>query len=116
MADLWPTTLPQEPLVEGFSGTPQNTLIRTSMDAGPEKTRRRFTAASEYYTVSWVMTGAQFTTFRDFFTDTIAGGSEEFEMNHPITGETALVRFRGPYQFVSTGAHWKISAEIEVLP
>ncbi len=116
MADLWPTTLPQEPLVEGFSGTPQNTLIRTSMDAGPEKTRRRFTAASEYYTVSWIMTDAQFTTFRGFFNDTIAGGSEEFEMNHPVTGETVLVRFRGPYQFVSTGVHWRISAEIEVLP
>jgi len=116
MADLWPTTLPQEPLVEGFSGTPQNTLIRTSMDAGPEKVRRRFTAASEYYTVSWIMTDAQFTTFRGFFNDTIAGGSEEFEMKHPITGETALVRFRGPYQFVSTGAHWRISAVIEVLP
>jgi len=116
MAEIWPETLPQEPLIEEFTGTIQDTVIRTSMDAGPEKMRRRFTATSEYYAVSWVMTKTQFTTFRDFFTNTIAGGSEEFEMNHPITGETALVRFRKPYRFVPIGAHWKVSAEIEVLP
>ena len=49
-----------------------------------QKNRRRFTAASEYYTVSWVMTDAQFTTFRSFFKDTIADGSIEFEMNHQL--------------------------------
>ncbi len=116
MATSWPDTLPQQPLVKGFSGTVQDTLIRTSMDAGPEKIRRRFTAASEYFTLTWFMTKQQLNTFRSFFKDTIADGSIEFEMNHPITGETVLVRFRGPYQFVSTGVHWRISAEIEVLP
>ncbi len=116
MAELWPATLPQEPLVDGFSGTIQDTLIRTSMDAGPEKTRRRFTAASEYYTVSWVMTDAQFTTFRSFFKDTIADGSIEFEMNHPITGETVLVRFRGVYKISLAGTGYLVNAEIEVLP
>ena len=109
----WPATLPQEPLVDGFLVLFKILYV---LDGCCQKTRRRFTAASEYYTVSWVMTDAQFTTFRSFFKDTIADGSIEFEMNHPITGETVLVRFREPYQFVSTGVHWRISAEIEVLP
>ncbi len=112
----WPDTLPQQPLVEGFSGTVQDTLIRTSMDAGPEKIRRRFTAASEYFTLTWFMTKQQLNTFISFFNNDIAGGSLEFEMVHPLTSEPALMRFRGVYKISLAGTGYLVNAEIEVLP
>ncbi len=41
---VWPPSLPQRPLAQGFSEQAPDTLIRTQMEAGPPKVRRRFTA------------------------------------------------------------------------
>ena len=48
MADIdWPATLPQEILAEGYEEGLPDVLVRTKMDAGPDKVRRRATAGED---------------------------------------------------------------------
>lgn len=54
----WPTTLPQ-PVLDSISYTPLNNTIRSQMDAGPAKMRRRFTAAGEDVTLVLMLTAEQ---------------------------------------------------------
>ncbi|QLH37711.1 MAG: hypothetical protein HWD60_00095 [Defluviicoccus sp.] len=46
MSAVWPSSLPQKPLVDGFSETAPNLVVRSPMDVGPAKVRRRATAGS----------------------------------------------------------------------
>ena len=50
---IWPESLPG-PQLDSISVTVQDTALRSVMDAGPGKVRRRFTAAAKYYKLSWL--------------------------------------------------------------
>lgn len=90
----WPSTLP--PLRLPVQQSSQDQTLRTSMDAGPQKVRRRFTASSRYYTIPLRLTGADRQTLDTFFNDTLKGGSLEFDMIDPTTDQTEQFRFMGP--------------------
>ena len=63
----WPSTLPRNVLRDSFSYNPQSGLIRTNMDAGYAKVRKRFTAVTSEMNVSFSMTFDQLETFETFF-------------------------------------------------
>jgi len=44
MTPLWPPSLPQSPLGDSFAEQPPNLIVRSPMDVGPAKVRRRSTA------------------------------------------------------------------------
>lgn len=50
---IWPESLPG-PQLDSITVTVQDTSLRSAMDAGPGKVRRRFTAAAKYYKVAWL--------------------------------------------------------------
>jgi len=118
----WPSTLPQNQFI-GVADERGKGAIRTSMDAGPAKTRRRFSAAVRAITCPIEMTGTQRGTFDTFFITTLAEGSLPFTWSDPETDVTQNFRFTAPPKFTldlgnSTPGNrvWKSILMLEILP
>lgn len=115
----WPSTLPP-PLASGYSLKPVDATVRTDMEAGAARVRRRTNARNDRLSVSWVMTDAQLAIFRAWFDNAAeaAGGAAWFSTSLAIgtTGIVALeARFAGPWQAALLGGlNWSVSAELEV--
>ena len=88
----WPSDLPQYFEADSYSYEPGSGVIRTAMDAGPPKVRRRFTAVYNIHRGAMVMSRTQFTTyFQPFIDVTIGGGALAFDFPNPIDdGETTI--------------------------
>lgn len=121
MAIIWPATLPIRPLVDGYSDAAPNNVLRTSMDIGPAKTRRRSAAAPFPITASFNLTAAQAEALYIFANDTLKGGALRFEWQHPRTGATIECRIvpsdKELVKFTPNGPlRWTASMTLEVLP
>lgn len=112
----WPSTLPVKPLADGYQEEPQNAVIRTEMEMGTPKQRRRFTAVSDYIQCKFVLTKAQLTDFKTFWTATSKFGSLAFNWTHPTTGAACVARFMGAYQITGNGPYRVLSLKIEIIP
>ena len=82
----WDASLPQRLLVKSYSESPADVLLRTSMDFGPAKVRRRGTAGPRPVSGSIIVTAAELATFKTFFNTTLLGGSLRFRWCDPIYG------------------------------
>lgn len=112
----WPASLPK-PLANGFRETPPMTVIRTEMEQGPAKVRRRTTAAIRKMSLTFLMTKTEIATLETFFLTTVAGGAIAFDFTHPRTGSTAVCRFIRPPEYgANNGTRFQIDVELEVLP
>lgn len=116
----WPSSLPN-PMLEGISYAPQSNVIRTQMDAGIAKTRRRFTAVPEDVAFSLFLTAAQVQTLQDFVAVTLADvlPFDWIEFRKPVADWTTLVtyRFKSRPRFtpMGSGLTWKADIELELL-
>lgn len=112
----WPASLPQAPLL-GHSEAAPDVLLRTNMDAGPAKVRRRFTAGVRAVIVPLLLDDAQVTTLDEFFTTTLAGGALRFDHVLPRTGAVVQYRFTAPpeYELIAP-SKWRATLKLEVLP
>ena len=115
----WPSTLPI-PLAEGYALNPGDQTIRTDMEVGAARVRRRTHARNDRVNVSWLLTEAQLDTLRDWFDDAttgIAGGSAWFTVTLAVgTGTrqaSVEARFVGPLQVVAVGPYWKVAGTLE---
>lgn len=119
MAYVWPIDLPQTPQ-KGFSETGGALIVRTPMDGGPAKMRRRGNLPSKL-TVSFIMTTAQVAVLENFVTNTTKG-TARFEFLHPRTQQTVEVRMvpqnEGDLYTVTYLApdYWTINSSFEILP
>lgn len=114
----WPATLPALPLREGYKETLPKLTIRSSMDVGPAKVRRRGGANVRKHEVSMDMTGAQVEIFDVFFLEECAGGALPYNYLKPRTGVQAQFRFdEAPPEIVNIGGdNWNVSFKLEELP
>ena len=95
----WPATLPP-PLSPGWSHTAPDGVLRTPMEAGPEKRRLETTADEAEESLQFRLTAAQLTTLNTFFLVDTKRGALSFTLTHPIWGALPAVNFAGPPQFV----------------
>jgi hypothetical protein len=115
----WPTTLP-EAKFSGYQLAPQPQSLRTDMEIGAGRSRRRSYSRNDHVSVSWQMTDAQFTAFRAWFEDDTeaAGGSAWFYITLCVgdTGATSKeARFIGEFQASLSGhLQWAVTAQLEV--
>lgn len=117
MAQIWPGTLQQLVSEANFGMAIGETVLRTDMEVGPQKTRRRFTKPVNSFTTSIYLTLAQYNTFYTFYNTTLNGGSLAFTFNHPITQVPTDFRFKSPPKVSSIGGGNFIAAmEWEELP
>ena len=93
MANVWPASLPQAPLLGTLQTTPEDFRSLFQPDVGPPIIRRNAFVAGESLSFSISATDAQYTTLIDFWEDTLNHGSEEFTWTHPITDVTETFQF-----------------------
>lgn len=83
--DLWPTALPQCPILNGFSEQRQRNIVSFEPDVGPPKMRRRSSAVATLTSVVFRFTVADVEVFNTFYQDTLSDGSLPFVWKHPIS-------------------------------
>ncbi len=93
----WPSELPSIPTVDSYMETFADTALRTQMDVGPAKVRRRISAGVEPLSVGLDhFSSAQVDILKTFYYTTLLGGTLRFDYPHPRTRATASCRFTGP--------------------
>lgn len=120
---VWPPSLTRAARVAEFRERTPELVIRTSMDVGPDKVRRRLAVNVREVDVALDLTGSQLATFDSFFVSTCQGGAIAFEWTHWRTGSTVRCRFLGPPEYrprapknADSSEYWLVTFQIEVLP
>lgn len=113
---VWPSQLPP-PRQGSLSETlPENT-IRSNMDYGPAKTRRRTTANVTPLAFTLRVPVALRAVLLDFFFDEVSSGALAFSYNHPVTGVACEARFAEPPGVSHVEADvYDIAVKLEILP
>lgn len=113
----WPPSIPDSILVSGYSEKPPKNALRTQMDAGPAKVRRRSRSGARPISGAAMLTGAQLETFDAWFRETLADGTLRFDWIHPRTRQAVSMRFTEEPDYSAQGADWwSVSMKLEVLP
>ena len=124
MAAVWPSTLPLVPLVSGYDESAPNTLLRSSMDQGPSRVRRKCSSKPWTFTAPFPpLTKTQAAALETFIEDTLDGGALRFTFTHPRKGTEIECRVvpqsdSALYSIspAGSGAWWSVSLNLEVLP
>lgn len=106
MPAAWRPSLPKQS--SDISITPMSNILRTTMDVGPAKVRRRSTKEILRVTVSNVaFTAQQVKEFDDFWTNDLGGGVGTFTWEDPRTDESTTYRFvvRPVFSMIAGGEH-----------
>jgi len=111
----WPDLLPATLLIDGFSKQPQSSVIRTAMDSGPQKARRRYTARTVKYSGKQIFDGAELAVFEQFYQFTLADGVLRFNFTDPTTLELAEFRFAADYTVTAIDGLFEVSMQLERL-
>jgi hypothetical protein len=113
----WPLTLQQRLESDGFSIEKGETVIRSEMDVGPVKVRRRSTRPIDMVSASILLTAVQYAAFETFYNTTTNGGTTPFDWVHPITEAAAVFRFSKAPQYQNVGnLMFKASFQLEIMP
>lgn len=113
----WPSTLPQDFIEAEWRESPPDNLIRSSMDVGPDKVRRRSTSNPRPVSARMIMTTAQVATFETFYITTLISGSLTFDIDHPRTETEVEMRFVTPPEYTPAGGgYWWVDMQLEILP
>lgn len=117
----WPTVgnFPQSPQ-KGFVESVGINVVRSAMDAGPAKQRRRSSRPSTM-DLSFILTTAQTQTLETFVTSTLEG-VRRFNFLHPRLNTQVEARIvpqsEGEFfrlQYLAPG-YWQTSMKFEILP
>ena len=116
MTTLWPHTLPL-PTVEGYAVRPGEAILRTEMEAGPARQRRRFTQVPSRIGVRWVLRRDQFALFEAWYRWHAKEGGEWFSID--LLGGIGLTAHEARFtrQFEArliAGTLWEVRSELEI--
>lgn len=115
----WPTTLPAlnfPHAAHNYQREPQDPTLRTPMDAGPAKVRRRYTAVPVTISFTTLLSDAQYATEQAFYNDTVKA-TGRFDWTDPATQQTATFRYVTPTSAVAAGGgFWRATFNLEILP
>jgi len=115
----WPSGVPQVPQ-KGFTESGGALILRTPMDSGPAKQRRRGKNPNTMQ-VNFIWTDAQTTLFETFVENTLRG-TKRFTFSHPRTQQTVEVRIvpqdKGALYNIAYLApgYTTVSFQLEILP
>lgn len=118
MVDIvWPNTLPL-PTVQGYAVQPEDAILRTEMEAGLARQRRRFTNVPTKVSVRWIMRRDQYAVFEgwyrwhakegaNWFTITLLGGLGLLDQEARFTRQFSA-------RLMAGGTLWEITSELEI--
>ncbi len=125
VSTAFPNTLPL-PTFEGYSIEPLDVILRTDMESGPARQRRRFTQAPTKLPVRWRFTAHEFMVFESWFKNKAKAGGAWFSVTLlgglGMTDHEARFVGRGqaPYNAQphrggpGDGARWIVTSALEV--
>lgn len=111
----WPESLPQVLILDGLNGRKKTARVRTEMDAGPAKQRRRYTVNTKEFRGSIVVSESQRQTLSDWYDRVLGGGALRFVMKDPQTLRDAEFRFMEDYDEDSLDGNWRITMRLEEM-
>lgn len=112
----WPATLPA-PALSSLQESPPDNLIRSAMDKGPAKLRRRTTANIRPISFTLMLTPAQVDVLDIFYDVTTFSGVDEFDYTHPRTGNPVTARFADRPQYQEREkVVYAVAVSLEILP
>lgn len=113
----WPANIRFLPVGDSYSEELEDTLQRTAMDTGPDKTRPRSTAAPELVSFTLPrMTKAEYVQLKAWFKDDLRRGALPFTAIHPITLAQETFRFAAPLSGNKVGKSMVVALQLKVLP
>ena len=120
-ATPWPANLPSTWLA-GLRYAPRDQVLRSPMDSGVGKTRRRTTLEIVDADVEVRFSGLDVQNFESWFRTTLSGGAARFSHKHALTGALAEYRFRARPEWrqeipgTQLSSRWLASFALEILP
>jgi hypothetical protein len=113
----WPQTLPL-PTVQGYGVQPGEAILRTEMEAGLARQRRRFTDVPTKVSVRWIMRRDQYAIFEGWYRWHAREGASWFAIT--LLGGLGLLeqeaRFTRQFssRLLAGGTLWEITSELEI--
>ena len=111
----WPTELPETLRIEGLKSQYKDPVLRTDMDAGPPKTRLRYTRPPKYYTGTIIVDEQQRRILDYFYRITTRFGALRFNFKNPQSLEVREFRFKAPPDESSTAGCYTVALQLEEL-
>ena len=112
----FPKRLPY-PTIEGYSIKPSEAIVRTDMEAGPARQRRRYTQTPSRISVRWMVNHEHFSLFEAWYKYQAKEGAEWFYITLlsglGLTEQEA--RFTQQFEAnLINGCLWEIVSELEI--
>lgn len=115
---IFPSALPNVSMT-GYSFQPTDAAIRTEMETGLARVRRRTLSRPTDVNVMWKFTRDELGIFEKFFEEDIYAGTAWFYISlvNGMGETTYLARFKEPFTASATHRefHWEVSGKLEVL-
>lgn len=108
---IWPSTVPVTR--DNYTDTPPDRAVRSNMDIGPQKVRRRSSSAIRPISLRLFLTDAQLTTLDAFYD---ANDVLVFDFVDPRTSVTKRARFTAPPTYGLNETMWDVAVKLEYLP
>jgi len=117
MAEIFPPQIEQCFLLANYTQQAEPNVIRSDVEIGPAKTRRRYTLPIINVKAGMVMTGDELKIFDTFYHGALMSGALRFLFRDPVSGTEKEFRFIDPpvYQPI-TIKHWSVEMTLEILP
>ena len=115
MAETWPASLPQQPLV-GAAVPVRDNKITSQTDVGPDKVRRRSTVAGGETSYTFALTFEQALTFKGFYEDDLKDGVLPFTGLEDQLNNQVTFRIKGAPKFTRRANHYDLTLDLEVVP
>lgn len=117
MSVPWPTELQDTINTDSFQYQIGDTAIRSDMDVGPAKVRRRYTRSVDKIQMAFNLNQTDWDFFYEFFNTTLNGGVTPFTYYNPLSGETETWRAVSPPSVRPFGYQtYVVSMQVERLP
>ena len=116
MAIKYPPILPT-PTIQGYRIKQQDNTVRTRMEAGVARQRRRFLTVPTDMRLRWVMQSSLFALFEGFYKTKAKEGAEWiiFPIYNGAGYLDSEVRFKEPYQATLLSDNtWQVTADMEI--
>lgn len=108
---VWPNKF--RILRDSFTEGLPNRVIKSQMDVGPAKKRRRTVLASYTVNFNCHIEMSDVDEFREFYLDNDVGN---FDFTHPRTGNTLTARFNSVPSLTLNETFYECNVELEIMP
>jgi hypothetical protein len=108
---VWPATVPVSK--DSYKESPPNRAVRSSMDVGPDKVRKRSTAAVREVEIRMMLTDDELEDFDEFFDE---NETLVFDFTDPRTDTEKRARFASRPTYDLNQTMWSVSVKLEYLP